>query len=447
MFPVAIGLNHRSAPVEIREKMSFHPSQMEGVLRELKGYPGLEGVVILSTCNRTEVYAATTNVEIGIYSIKKFLASRHGIEENVLEQYLCVHTLYDAVRHLYRVVSGLDSMVRGETQILGQVAKAYQQACEAEVTNKAVNVLFQNSLAVGKRVRTDTLIDQHPVSISYTAVELAKQQFGELQGKGILIMGAGEMSTLTVKHLVAAGATTVMVSNRSYEKAVNLAKECSGLAIRFDDMDQYLEEVDIVISATASSHFMLLPERMQEVMEARKGRPMLLIDIAVPRDIHPDVGKIPFITLFDIDDLRGVVDRHHHERELAALNAEKIIEEEMLTFLKWHNSLFMVPTINALQQKGHKIKEALVERALEHIGELTQKQEKTIRSMANSIVNHLLHTPITNLKEYATTSQGHLYTEILQNLFDLDVEEQAKRPAKVLENHPGHPQRRRAEAE
>lgn len=427
MFPVSIGLNYRSAPVEIREKMSFHPSQMQKALRDLKNCPGLQGVVIISTCNRTEVYAATTDVEVGIHSIKEFLASQHGIEENVLGQYLYVHTLYDAVRHLFRVVSGLDSMVRGETQILGQVSNAYQQANLAEVTNKVINVLFQTALAVGKRVRTDTLIDQHPVSISYTAVELAKQHFGELQGKGILIMGAGEMSTLTAKHLVSAGATTVLVSNRSYEKAVKLAKECSGRAVHFDEMDQYLTEVDIVISATASKHFVILPELMQEIMNRRKERPMLLIDIAVPRDIHPAVGGIPHVTLFDIDDLQGVVDRHHQERELAAVNAEKIIDEEMELFLKWHNSLYVVPTISALQQKGQKMKDALLERSLERLGELTPKQEKIIRSMANSIVNHILHVPITNLKEYATTSQGHLYTEILQNLFDLDNIEEAKR--------------------
>jgi len=443
VFPVAIGLNHLSAPVEIREKMSFHSSQMQDALKELKSYPGLQGVVILSTCNRTEVYAATTDVEVGINSIKKFLAIHHGIEESVLEQYLRVHTLYDAVRHLYRVVSGLDSMVRGETQILGQVGNAYQLASEAEVTNKAINVLFQSALAVGKRVRTDTLIDQHPVSISYTAVELAKQHFGELQGKSILILGAGEMSTLTAKHLVAAGANTVLVSNRSYEKAVLLAKECSGQAVRFDNMDQYLEKVDIVISATASTHFILVPERMQEIMKTRKGRPMLLIDIAVPRDIHPDIGEMPFITLFDIDDLRGVVDHHHQEREKAAINAEKIVEEEMLIFLKWHNSLFVVPTILALQQKGQIIKEFQIKRALEHLGGLTPKQEKVICSMANSIVNQLLYVPITNLKKYATTSQGHLYTEILQNLFDLDVREEAERPSLIADQNPEQVSHRR----
>jgi len=436
VFPVAIGLNHRSAPVEIREKMSFHPSQMQEALKKLKSYPGLEGVVILSTCNRTEIYAATTDVEMGTRSIKKFLASNHGIDESVLEQYLYAHNLYDAVRHLFRVVSGLDSMVRGETQILGQVGSAYQQASEAEVTNKAINVLFQNALAVGKRVRTDTLIDQHPVSISYTAVELAKQHFGELQGKGILILGAGEMSTLTAKHLVAAGANTVLVSNRSYEKAVSLAEECSGRAVRFDDMDHYLEKVDIVISATASTHFMLSPERMKQIMKTRKERPMLLIDIAVPRDIDPEVGKLPFITLFDIDDLHGVVDRHHQEREIAAVNAEKIIEEEMQAFVKWHNSLFVVPTILALQQKGQIVKECQVERALEHLGGLTPKQEKVIRSMASSIVNQLLYVPITNLKEYATTSQGHLYTEILQNLFDLEVSVVSERPSLIAKQNP-----------
>ncbi|HBW34534.1 glutamyl-tRNA reductase [Desulfosporosinus sp. BICA1-9] len=449
MFPVAIGLNHRSAPVEIRERMSFHPSQMKEALKKLKSYPGLEGVLILSTCNRTEIYAATTEVELGIVSIKKFLASQHGIEEKDFIEYSYVHTLYDAVRHLFRVTSGLDSMVRGETQIIGQVASAYEQANEAAVTNKAINVFFQTALAVGKRIRTETLIDQHPVSISYTAVELAKQHFGELEGKGILIMGAGEMSTLTAKNLVAAGASTVLVSNRSYEKAVNLAQEISGRAVRFDDMDQYLEEVDIVISATAAKHFVLLPQRIQEVMTKRKERPLLLIDIAVPRDIHPEVGDIPLVTLFDIDDLRGVIDRHHQEREIAALNAEKIIDEEMGHFLKWHNSLFVVPTIVALQQKGQKIKELQLERAFERLSGLTPKQEKIIRSMANSIVNHLLHVPITNLKEYASTSQGHLYTEILQNLFDLDVEEEEKRPAKTPHHHQhlGQAHHGRAEAE
>lgn len=445
MFPVTIGLNHRTAPLEIREKMSFHPSKINEALLNLMKFPALQGVVILSTCNRLEIYAATTDVEVGINSIKDFLSQHGGLEEKEINQYLYVHTLYEAVRHLFRVVSGLDSMVLGETQILGQTAQAYEKACEAGVTNKVINVFFQNALTVGKRVRTETQIDQHPVSISYTAVEMAKQKFGDLKGKSILILGAGEMSTLTVKHLIAGGASTVMVSNRSFERAKALASEFCGRAVHFEQMDDCLEEADIVISATAAVHFVLMPDRMREVMLKRNGRPLLLIDIAVPRDIHPVVGEIPGITLFDIDDLQGVIDQHYHARELAGQKAEKIIEEEMAQFLKWHNSLFVIPTIVALQEKGHQIKELQLKRALERLGTLTPKQENIISSMANTIVNQLLHAPITNLKEFATTKQGHLYTEILQNLFDLDVDEETKRPLWMVGQHSGQVRQGRAE--
>ncbi len=446
MFPVTVGLNHRSAPIEVREKMNFHSSQMSKALKELIKYPGLHGIVILSTCNRLEIYAATTDIEVGIDSIKRFLAQHGEVEEKQVEQYLYVHTLYDAVRHLFRVVSGLDSMILGETQILGQVATAYEEAYEAKVTNKVMNVFFQNALTVGKRVRSETLIDQHPVSISYTAVELAEQKFGKLCGRSILILGAGEMSALTAKHLVAAGASSVLVSNRSYDRAVLLAREFSGQAVRFDSMDEYLSQVDIVISATASKHFVLLPQYLERVVRERKGRPLLLIDIAVPRDIHPDVRNLDGVTLYDIDDLQDVVDKHHHARELAATLAVKIIDEEMAQFLKWHNSLYVIPTIVALQQKAEQIKEVQLNRALERMGGLTQKQEKVVRSMANSIVNHLLHTPITNLKEFADTRQGHLYTEILQNLFDLNVSEETNHSSEInrstrMLQHPGHVRR------
>jgi glutamyl-tRNA reductase len=434
LFPVIVGLNHRTAPVEVREKVSFHPSEINSALQELRSYPALQGVVLVSTCNRLEIYAATTEVETGINSIKKFLAHHAHLEEQDLFQYLYVHTLYDSVRHLFRVVSGLDSMILGETQILGQVSKAYEKACEVEVTNKVINVFFQNALAVGKRVRTETHIDQHPTSISYTAVELAKQVFGDLQGRSILILGAGEMSALTAKHLVANGASTVMVSNRSYERAVALATEFSGKAVLFNELDQVLAETDIVISATAAVNFVILPERMDKVMEIRKNRPMLLIDIAVPRDIHPDVAHIQGVKLFDIDDLRGVVDTHQRARDHAAIQAERIIEEEMAQFLKWHNSLFVIPTIVALQQRGEDIKNTMMNSALSKLGDLSPKQEKVIRSMANNIVNHLLHPPVKNLKEVANSNQGHLYTEILQNLFNLDVNEDA--PHTILTVHP-----------
>ena len=421
-------MNHRSAPVEIREKMSFQAFKIRDDLKKFRKYTGLTGVVILSTCNRTELFATTTDSEAGAQAIKKFMARHSGIEENTLAKYLYRHSAYDAVRHLYRVVSGLDSMIRGETQILGQVAEAYEEAVEAGVTNKTINILFQNSLAVGKRVRTETLIDQHPVSISYTAIELARLHLGELANKNMLLIGAGEMSALAAKYLLEAGSgNRVLVVNRSYEKAVRLANEWNGEAVSFEKLDECLKQVDIVISATSSPHFMLMPERMQRIMKSRSGCPLLILDIAVPRDIHPEVGQIKDITLFDIDDLNGVVDRHHQERELAAIKAEEIVEEEMLIFQKWHNSLFTVPTIMALQQKGQKIKDAQLEQAFRHLEGLTPKQEKAVRTMANSIVNKLFHGVIVNLKEYANTSQGHLYAEVLQDLFDLDVREDKSR--------------------
>lgn len=436
MFPVTVGLNHRSAPVEIREKVSFPHYKIEAALIELKSYPALEGVVILSTCNRLEIYAATTEVETGINSIKTFLAKHAELEEQDLQQYLYVHTLYEAVRHLFRVVAGLDSMILGETQILGQVAHAYEKATQTEVTNKVINVFFQNALTVGKRVRTETHIDQHPTSISYTAVELVKQSFGDLNNRNILILGAGEMSALTVKHLVANGASTVMVSNRSYERAQALAQECSGKAIKFQDFEKCLLDVDIVISATAAANFVVMPGQIKGVMEQRNQRPLFLIDIAVPRDIHPEVGEIPGVTLYDIDDLREVIDMHQNAREIAGQQAEHIIEEEMVQFLKWHNSLFVIPTLVALQHRGEEIKDYQIEHALSKMGAITAKQEKVIRSMASSIVNQLLHTPITNLKEFATTRQGHLYTEILQNLFNLDVDEESVRSIRTVSQSP-----------
>lgn len=255
-------------------------------------------------------------------------------------------------------------------------------------------------------------------------MELVKQVFGELQGRSILILGAGEMSALTAKHLLANGANTVMVSNRSYDRAKTLASACHGKAIRFADFEESLIDADIVISATAAANFVINPDQVRNVMIKRNNRPLLMIDIAVPRDIHPEVGEIPGVTLYDIDDLRGVIDAHQHAREIAGQQAEHIIEEEMSQFLKWHNSLYVVPTIVALQHRGEEIKAYQLEHALGKLGGLTAKQEKIIRSMANSIVNQLLHEPITNLKEFATTKQGHLYTEILQNLFSLEVAEE-----------------------
>ncbi|MGF7185590.1 glutamyl-tRNA reductase [Desulfitispora alkaliphila] len=425
MFIVVVGLNHKTAPVEIREGLAFSSRTIETALGDLHSSQDIYGCAILSTCNRTEFYAAVTDVDAGLKAVYNFIDNY--LEEDIadIKHYLYTPTCENAIRHLFRVAAGLDSMVLGETQILGQVKEAYQLACEHKVSNNVLNTLFQNAITVGKRVRTETAIDKTPVSISYTAVELAKQLFGDLTGFSTLIIGAGEMSELTAKHLVANGVSSVLVSNRSYDRAVELAHEFGGNAVRFDELFEHMKNADIIISCTASPKYIIDKEKVEEVMLGeRKGKKLFMIDIAVPRDIHPDVGKIDGVSLYDIDSLQNVVDNNLAERKEAAKNAEIIIEDELSQFLKWVNSLFVVPTIVALKEKGEQIKKTEMQKAFNKFGTLTEREKNIIGALSNSIVNQLLHDPIVNLKEYADTSQGHLYTEIMQNLHGLDVKGQ-----------------------
>ena len=442
MFLVAVGLNHKTAPVEIREKLAFPEHTLPMALEELKAYNSIDGCVIVSTCNRTEIYAAVLDAKGGLANIKQFLAKQLHDEVCEIDNYIYIHTLYDTVHHLFRVASGLDSMILGETQILGQVKKAYQFACEHNSSNRILNTLFQQAVSVGKRVRTETEIDRNAVSISYAAVELSRQIFGDLSGRTILIVGAGKMSELTAKHLVANGVNSVLVSNRSFEKAVELAEHFGGKAVRFDDLFKHMETADIVISATAARHAIIRPEDLAPVMAKREGKKIFLIDIAVPRDIAPEVNDMDGVTLYDIDDLQHVVDRNLEERKREAVKGQRIVEEEITIFFKWLNTQFVVPTIVSLKQFGQDIKEQELERAYAKLGNLSDKEKKVVDTLAHSIVNSLLHNPIINLKKYAETNQGHLYTEILQNLFELEVEGQRSKKhmeGKNREAMMGHP--------
>jgi len=423
LFPVVVGLNFRTAPVEVREKVSVHHSKIVETLKRFKDNPAIEGVVLLETCNRLEIYASTKDLEEGIKAIKDFFLKQAQDMESGIIDYLYVYTMDQTIQHLFRVVSGLDSMVLGETEILGQVARAYELSCKADVNNKMTNVMFQKALAVGKRVRTETGIDNYSTSISYIAVELAKQEMGDFENKKILILGAGEMSTLTMKHLMAHGALTIAVSNRSLDRAKVLADECGGQAILLKDVDAYLANADLVFSATAAKGFIITYEKLQKLMATRDKRPLLLIDIAVPRDIEPSVKDIPGVTLYDIDDLRDVADRHKSARELAAKKAEKILNQEIASFKKWQSSLLVLPTIVALQRYGQELKEEQLDQAMAKLGNISPKQEKIIRSLANSLVNKLLHLPIVNLKEAADSPQVVQYVQMLQYLFGLEVED------------------------
>lgn len=424
MLIAVIGVNHRTAPLEVREKLSFPEHSISYWLKKLQSLPGIDGCAILSTCNRTEIYIAPIELDTGMSSVWCFLAEKSGLDISDIKNYTFSHTLYDAIRHLFRVVAGLDSMILGETQILGQVKRTYEMALESNTSNVVLNTLFQQAITTGKRVRTETGIDHNPVSIPYAAVELAKQSLGSLNGCSVLVIGAGEMSELTVVNLVANGVSSVIVSNRSYDRAVQLAEKFNGKAVKFDMLFQYMSEADIVISSTAAQHYVIKYQEMQNVMVKREGKTILMVDIAVPRDIEPEVAKLPGVTLYDVDNLQNVVDANLTERRKAAVVADGIIEEELDSFMRWLSTRFVVPTITALKKRAEEIRHRELCRAFNRLGDLDDRDKKIISSLANSIINQLLHNPVIRLKQYALTPEGHLYTEILQNLFNLEVEGQ-----------------------
>lgn len=423
MLIAAVGLNHRTAPVAVRERLAFPEHQLRQVLRTLASYDGVTGCVIISTCNRTEVYAVVTE-ETKVEGIWRFLADHCGRPLEEMRRYAYEKLMKAAVEHLFRVAAGLDSMVLGETQILGQVKTAYQIAQDAGTVNGLLNLVFQQALAVGKRVRAETGIDRNPVSVSYAAVELARQVLGSLDGRTVLIVGAGEMSELTVKHLLANGVSGVIVSNRSFDRAQFLAAQFGGRAVHFDELYEWMVKADIVISATAAAHYVIKPEPMAAVMRRRNARPIFMIDIAVPRDIDPEVGHLPGVSLYDIDSLQSVVDANLAERRRAAAAAEAIIDHELSEFLRSLEVRYVVPTVTALKRRGEEIKQRELQKALNRLGDLTDHDIKVISTLANSIVNQLLHEPVTRLKAYALTDEGAAYAEALQKLFGLEPEEE-----------------------
>ncbi|MCL2336544.1 MAG: glutamyl-tRNA reductase [Firmicutes bacterium] len=419
MSVLVIGVNHKTAPVEVRELLSFAEHSLGQWYERLLDRAAVSGCVIVSTCNRTEIYAHTDDIEAGAGAILDMMQQKSGLDQATIKKYTYVLDRSKTVRHLFQVAAGLDSMLLGETQILGQVRTAYQHAHRHAATDKVINTLFKRAIEVGKRARTETGIDHHAVSISYAAVEMAKQIFGDLTGRSVLIIGAGKMSELTARHLVANGVSGVIVSNRSYERAVELAAQFGGLAVTFDNLYHYLEAADIVISCTAATHYVLYAAGVRRILKETPGKHLMLIDIAVPRDIEPDVRLLPGVSLYDIDALQNVVDNNLMERKRAAIQAEAIIEEEVLTFSRWENTQFVVPTITALKIKGEEIKQKELTKAYNRLGELSERERNIINTMAGAIINQLLHTPVTQLKEFALTEKGILYNQAISELFCL----------------------------
>lgn len=426
---VIVGLNHKTAPVEIREKLSFPADSIEAALKRLVGQYGLNEGVILSTCNRVEVLAITPDMEKGVWQIKRFLSDSHNIPLETLDEHLYDRAGEEAVKHLLRVAAGLDSMIMGEPQILGQVKDSYSYAVEYNTAGVVVNKLYHKVFQVSKRIRTETKIGQAAVSISFAAVELAKKIFGDLKGKTVMLVGAGEMAELAARHLIGSGVKELLVANRTYEKAVEFVKSFTGTAIMFREYQHYLKNADIVIASTGASTFIIRPDQIKDAMKERKYKPMFFIDISVPRNVDPLVNNIDNAYVYDIDDLQGVVAANLEERKSEALQAEKIIDEEIERFYRWSKSLDVVPTIIALRQYCDEIRKAEVAKAAQSLAGLSEKDKKVLDAMTSSIVNKILHNPIVHLKKDSSKVEGDLYIDTVRKIFDLESRAEALKKA------------------
>jgi glutamyl-tRNA reductase len=410
-----IGLNHKSAPVELRERFAVPESKLPEALRRLGEYAGVREALVLSTCNRFELLAHTEN---GAADISAFLHDYFHVAHADYCQHIYDYRDRDAVRHLFRVASSLDSMVVGEPQILGQVKEAYATARAIGAINSHLDALLTRAFAVAKKVRSETAVGSSAVSVASVAVDLAKKIFGSLQGKSVYLVGAGKMSELAARHLLAHGAGSIFVSNRTPERAQVLAQKFGGQAIPFERLYDSADKADIVITSTGAPHAIIRPEHGEQFLARRRNRPMFFIDIAVPRDVDPKVNDLDGIFVYDIDDLQSVVSSHVDERKREALRAEEIIELEVDRFLARLQTLDIVPTIVSLQEHLETIRQAEIDRVRGRLGELTPEQELAIDAMTRGMINKIMHTPITTLKS-AAREEATTVVDLIRRLFNL----------------------------
>lgn len=428
MHILAVSLNYKTAPVEIREQLTFQPDQLGEALRVLKGKKSILENVILSTCNRTEIYAVVDQIHTGRYYIKQFLSEWFNIETEEFAPFLNYYEQDDAVEHLFRVACGLNSMILGETQILGQVRSSFLEAQAEGCTGTIFNQLFKQAITIAKRGHSETDIGSNAVSVSYAAVELAKKIFGSLKGKHVLILGAGKMGELAIQNLHGNGASKVTVINRTFEKAEKLAERFSGKARSIDELENALVEVDILISSTGASGFVITKDLMKKVAIARKGRPLFMVDIAVPRDIEPEIAEIENVFLYDIDDLEGIVEANRQERKKAAEKIGVMIEEGMEEFNQWLNMLGVVPVISALREKAMTIQAETMKSIERKLPDLTEREKKILNKHTKSIINQMLRDPILQAKELAAEKNAEESLRLFIKIFNIEhlVEKQKK---------------------
>ncbi len=417
MLVAVAGMSHRSAPVEVRERVAFPPCAGRSFLRRLKDDGVVSEAVLLSTCNRTEVYAVVEH-EGARGRVLDLLAEDRGVDRASLEQDTYWLTDAQAVRHLYRVASSLDSMVVGEGQILGQVREAYRAATEEHCAGQILNRLFHTSLRVGKKVRSETGIGDSSLSVPRVAVKLAEEVFGDLAGRRALVLGAGDMSELVVEHLKDRGIADLLIANRTPERATLLAERVGGRAVPFDALPAELPEVDVVVSSTGSGEWVVRSETVAGALELRS-EPLFFIDIAVPRDIDPVVQTLRSVYLYDIDDLQAVVERNAEGRQDAAEEGEAMISPAVLEFMGWLSTLHVVPLIQELRDGAEQIRRHELARALKRL-ELSPEEAASVERMSHSLVNKLLHGPIQEIKARAEAGSPLESSEIRRRLMALD---------------------------
>lgn len=417
---VLTGLNHKTASVAVREKIFAGCQEKKDFLPALRSVGGVEEVLYLSTCNRVEIIASVAEDGLALKELSNFLATSGGLTQ--AEAAGCFYEYYgeEAVRHLFRVASSLDSMVMGEAQILGQVKEAYRNALEQYATGVVLNRLMHCSFRAAKRVRSETAIAINPVSVSHAAVELAKKIFGTLTGKKILLIGAGEMAELTGTQLIEKGAQSIIIANRSFAQAELLAEKFHGEAVPLDSLDKKLIEADIVISSTGSPNFIVTADMLRKIHHQRKNRLLFLIDIAVPRDIDPAASALENVYLYNIDNLQDIVDDNINARKKEAIKAEAIVDEEVARYVNWQKELQSVPTIVSLRNMAGEIVQAEMEKASGWMENLTKEDQEKVEILVNSIVNKVLHAPVTVLKEESSEFSSRDIVAAVRRLFRLD---------------------------
>ncbi|MBU9672920.1 glutamyl-tRNA reductase [Planococcus sp. CP5-4] len=432
MHTLVVGVNYRSAPVSIREKLSFIESELPQAMQALQQQKSILENVIVSTCNRTEIYAVVDQLHTGRFYVKQFLASYFDIPMEQFSQYLFLHEQDEAIDHLFRVTAGIDSMVLGETQILGQVKSSFLAGQEIGTTGTVFNQLFKQAVTLAKRAHNETAIGENAVSVSYAAVELGKKIFGSLKNKHVVILGAGKMGELAIKNLQGSGADRITVINRTFEKAEVLADKFGGMAKPLNQLQCALLEADILISSTGSTDFVIDLELMQFVEKLRKGKPLFMVDIAVPRDMDPRIGDLQNVFLYDIDDMQGIVEANLAERERAAKQIAGMIEQEAEQFNDWLGTLGVVPVISALREKALGIQAETMESIENKMPDLTDREKKILNKHTKSIINQLLKEPILQAKEMGTAKKSREQLEMFMQIFGIEEEVEEQREKQAL---------------